>query len=131
MEKSEDKKEIVENINHNQETEINSNLNFDKDVPRTTLLLDNENENNNKNKNETETKPSCVFAFLGYQDTINIILAIVFGYFSTRTSNILYKVSFVVVFMLTIYIVRKMGIGHPRTPPNSVSDDNGSNLIEG
>ncbi len=130
MEKSEDKKEIVENINHNQETEINQS---DKDVPRTTLLLENENENenNNKNKNETETKPSCVFAFLGYQDTINIILAIVFGYFSTRTSNILYKVSFVVVFMLTIYIVRKIGIGHPRTPPNSVSDDNGSNLIEG
>jgi hypothetical protein len=124
MEKSEEKKEIVENVNHNQETEINQS---DKDAPRTTLLLDNKNEN----KNETETKPSCVFAFLGYQDTINIILAIVFGYFSTRTSNILYKVSFVVVFMLTIYIVKKMGIGHPRTPPNSVSDDNGRNLIEG
>jgi hypothetical protein len=132
MENSEEKKEIEVNQTQNQETETqNTNpvqdtkINSDKDVPRTTLLLDPETQN--------QTQSRISFFGLGTGDIINIILAIVFGYFSTKTSNILHKISFVAVFLLTIYIVRKLGLSGTitRTPPNSVTDDNGNNLIEG
>jgi hypothetical protein len=136
MENLEEKKEIEVNQTQNQEIDTqNTNsvqdtkINSDKDVPRTTLLLDTETQNQNQN----QPKLSFFGLGLGTGDIINIILAIVFGYFSTKTSNILHKISFIVVFLLTIYAVRKLGLGGniPRTPPNSVSDDNGRDLIEG
>jgi hypothetical protein len=136
MENSEEKKEIEVNQTPNQEIETqntipvqDTKINSDKDVPRTTLLLDPETQN----QNQTQTQSRTSFFGLGTGDIINIILAIVFGYFSTKTSNILHKISFVAVFLLTIYIVRKLGLSGTitRTPPNSVSDDNGNNLIEG
>ena len=134
MENSEEKKEIEVNQTQNQEIDTqNTNpvqdtkINSDKNVPRTTLLLDTETQN------QKQTKSFFFGLCLGTGDIINIILAIVFGYFSTKTSNILHKISFIVVFLLTIYAVRKLGLGGniPRTPPNSVSDDNGRDLIEG
>jgi hypothetical protein len=132
MENSEEKKEIEVNQTQTQEIDTqttnsvqDTKINSDKDVPRTTLLLDTETQN--------QSKSSFFGLGLGTGDIINIILAIVFGYFSTKTSNILHKISFIVVFLLTIYAVRKLGLGGniPRTPPNSVSDDNGRDLIEG
>jgi hypothetical protein len=132
MENSQEKKEIEVNQTQNQETEPqntipvqDTKINSDKDVPRTTLLLDPETQN--------QTQSRISFFGLGTGDIINIILAIVFGYFSTKTSNILHKISFVAVFLLTIYIFRKLGLSGTitRTPPNSVTDDNGNNLIEG
>ena len=125
MENSEEKKEIEVNQTQNQETETqntipvqDTKINSDKDVPRTTLLLD----------PETQTKSTGWFGF-GTGDIINFVLAVIFGYFSTKTSNIMYKISFGIVFLLTIYVTKKFSIKNKN--PKSVSEDNGNNLIEG
>ncbi len=86
-----------------------------KETSRTTLLLENDNKTNqNTNKGM-------------YKMGVYVILAIVFGYFITKTDNNKYKIGLIIGFVLfSTFLFNKFF-----KEPNTVSEDNGTNLIEG
>jgi hypothetical protein len=81
----------------------------------TTLLLNNDTKKSNKSI---------------YKMGIYIILAIVFGYFITKTDNNKYKIGLITGFVLfSTFLFNKFFKDHVES--HTVSEDNGTNLIEG
>jgi len=81
----------------------------------TTLLLNNESKKTNKNM---------------YKMGIYIILSIVFGYFITKTDNNKYKIGLITGFVLFSTLLFNKFFKDP-VESHTVSEDNGTNLIEG
>lgn len=81
----------------------------------TTLLLNNDTKQSNKSM---------------YKIGLYVILAIVFGYFITKTDNHKYKIGLITGFVLFSTFLFNKFFKDP-VESHTVSDDNGSNLIEG
>lgn len=81
----------------------------------TTLLLNNDNKKSNKSM---------------YKMVVYVVLAIVFGYFITKTDDNKYKIGLIIGFVLLSTTLFNKFFKDP-IESNTVIDDDGTNLIEG
>ena len=85
------------------------------EVQGTTLLLNNNTKTTNKGL---------------YKMIVYLVLAIIFGYFITKTDNNKYKIGLITGFVVFSTFLFNKYFKEP-TESHTVSEDNGSNLIEG
>jgi hypothetical protein len=104
---------------NNESTKTTKPINNNTEIPGTTLLLTN---NNKKNKNQSNKNL--------YKIGVYIILAVIFGYFITKTDNNKYKIGLITGFVLVSTFLFNKYFKEP-IESQTVIDDNGSNLIEG
>jgi hypothetical protein len=113
-----EKLNVTINDNENDTEKIKSPMNKNmttNEIPGTTLLLNNNTKSSNKSI---------------YKIVVYIILAIIFGYFISKTDNNKYKIGLITGFVLFSTFLFNKFFKEP-TESHTVIDDNGSNLIEG